>query len=368
LSGPDVRGGHDTLERLRRGDLKALQRSVADLYALRDLATFRSQIVQALAAIVRSDVAVYAEVDPRSRRVRWSPEVTPTLGLADPEATFARHMGDLPIFSTYRRGQGSATKISDFMTQREFRRTAIYNEFYRRVTLDQHIAKGLPGPPGLVTSVCMLRQGRDFSERDRLLLDLLRPHLNQAYRNAHAFDAMQRQSTSLREGLDALDHGLVGLDREYRVVYMTGRARQWIADYFEAAPGDALAPSLARWVRRACRVAHEGDAPAVREPLTVAREDRELVVRLVSTGAQHLLMLTQRHTRPRPDALQALGLSRRETEVLTWVAEGKTNPEIATILGANVRTIEKHLENVLTKLGVETRTAAAALALSVARS
>jgi DNA-binding CsgD family transcriptional regulator len=368
LSVPDVRGGHGTLERLRRGDLKALQRSVADLYALRDLATFRSQIVQALAGIVRSDVAVYTEVDPRSRRVQWSPDVTPTLGLADPEATFARHMGEFPLFRTYRRGQGSATKISDFMTQREFRRTAIYNEFYRRVRLDHQIAKGLPGPPELITSVCMLRQGRDFSERDRLLLDLLRPHLNQAYRNAQTFDAMQRQSTTLRDGVDALDHGLVGLDTEYRVVYMTARARRWIADYFGASPDDALAPALARWVRHACRAGDEGDAPAVRRPLTVAREDRELVVRLVSTGGQHLLMLTQRQTRPRPDALASLGLSRRETEVLAWVAEGKTNPEIAIILGANVRTIEKHLENVLTKLGVETRTAAAALALSVVLS
>ena len=55
-------------------------------------------------------------------------------------------------------------------------------------------------------------------------------------------------------------------------------------------------------------------------------------------------------------------LTAREREVLEWVAAGKTNRDIAAILGARPRTIEKHLERVYEKLGVETRTAAAARA------
>ncbi len=51
-------------------------------------------------------------------------------------------------------------------------------------------------------------------------------------------------------------------------------------------------------------------------------------------------------------------LTAREAEVLTWVAAGKVNRDIAAILGASVRTIEKHLEHAYEKLGVETRTAA----------
>jgi DNA-binding CsgD family transcriptional regulator len=51
-------------------------------------------------------------------------------------------------------------------------------------------------------------------------------------------------------------------------------------------------------------------------------------------------------------------LTPREREVLDWVAAGKTNRDIAVILGASPRTIEKHLERVFEKLGVETRTAA----------
>lgn len=62
-------------------------------------------------------------------------------------------------------------------------------------------------------------------------------------------------------------------------------------------------------------------------------------------------------------ALEALGLTTREAEVLLWVAQGKTNPEIATILGIGLTTVKKHLEATFAKLGVENRTSAAAVAL-----
>ena len=55
-------------------------------------------------------------------------------------------------------------------------------------------------------------------------------------------------------------------------------------------------------------------------------------------------------------------LTPREMEVLTWVARGKTNRDIAEILGMSHRTVNKHLEHVFEKLGVETRSAAAAIA------
>jgi DNA-binding CsgD family transcriptional regulator len=59
-----------------------------------------------------------------------------------------------------------------------------------------------------------------------------------------------------------------------------------------------------------------------------------------------------------------LGLTHREAEVLSWVADGKTNAEVGEILGVSSRTIQKHLEHIFEKLGVETRTAAAVRLLS----
>ena len=51
-------------------------------------------------------------------------------------------------------------------------------------------------------------------------------------------------------------------------------------------------------------------------------------------------------------------LSPREAEVLVWIADGKRDREIATILGISFRTVEKHVQNILKELKVETRTAA----------
>ncbi len=64
-----------------------------------------------------------------------------------------------------------------------------------------------------------------------------------------------------------------------------------------------------------------------------------------------------------PAELEPLGLTPREAEVLFWVARGKTNGEIATVLGIGLTTVKKHLESTYAKLGVENRTTAAAMAL-----
>jgi len=61
-------------------------------------------------------------------------------------------------------------------------------------------------------------------------------------------------------------------------------------------------------------------------------------------------------------ATASYNLTQRELEVLTWLAKGKTNRDIAEILGMSPRTVNKHLEHIYVKLGVETRTAAAAIA------
>jgi DNA-binding CsgD family transcriptional regulator len=99
----------------------------------------------------------------------------------------------------------------------------------------------------------------------------------------------------------------------------------------------------------------------------VARDDRRLVIRLVSEPDRLLLLLDEELIGVAPRLLEPHGLTRRESEVLAWVAEGKTNVEIGQILGMRRRTVSKHLERVFQKLGVETRTAAAVLALELAR-
>lgn len=94
-----------------------------------------------------------------------------------------------------------------------------------------------------------------------------------------------------------------------------------------------------------------------------------LDVRLVTGGDEELVALLLEERRPSGDyaPLRTLGLSEREAEVLFWISEGKSNPEIALIIGAAAGTVKKHVENLLAKLAVENRAAAMRLALEKLR-
>lgn len=82
-----------------------------------------------------------------------------------------------------------------------------------------------------------------------------------------------------------------------------------------------------------------------------------------STGETLVLMETERAVTAIESRLRHAALTARETEVLSWIAKGKTNRDIAEILSLSHRTVNKHLEHIYQKLGVETRAAAAAVAM-----
>lgn len=81
----------------------------------------------------------------------------------------------------------------------------------------------------------------------------------------------------------------------------------------------------------------------------------------------NLLTLEEHGHGGSPVVLVGLGLTTREAEVLYWLAQGKSNPDIATIIGAALRTVHKHVEHIFQKLGVETRAAAAIIAQDLLR-
>jgi DNA-binding NarL/FixJ family response regulator len=94
------------------------------------------------------------------------------------------------------------------------------------------------------------------------------------------------------------------------------------------------------------------------------------VRRFAERGRDELvtLVLEEREASGGPIALRMLGVSPREAEVLYWIAQGKGNSEIALILGTSMRTVEKHVERIFDKLGVDSRVAAAVAALEVLRA
>lgn len=347
--------------RLTSRDLRAGLTFLRETYALRDLDAFAHHMIAGLPALVGSDYTSYNEVDVRAGRNRGivnPPQVEPRL-----QETFNRHISEHPLIAHYARTRDArAVKISDFLSRDQFHRLGLYCEFFRSLDIEYQMAFALPGPATLVVGIALNRRRPDFSERDRTLLELLRPHVGQAYQNAGAASRTERELRRFEQGLEALDAGIVWLTTEGR--RMSVGARQKLREYLGHAAGSRLPEALERWVRhQRGLLARQDDMPPPGRPLVLERDGRRLIVRLLPHGEEALLLLEE-EAPPAPAALEALGLTRREAQVLAWLAEGKTNAEIAMILDSRPRTVGKHLERIYQKLGVETRTAAARVALN----
>lgn len=161
---------------------------------------------------------------------------------AQDRAAFDRHFHEHPLvrFHAYQGGR-VPQRISDSVPFEQFRCTALYNDYYRRIRIDHAMALPIYVRDGLLVSFVLNRTRRDFTDRERALLEVLRPHLAKIYQR-------------------------------------------------------------------------------------------------INTVGQ---------------------LTARETEVLRWVAAGKSDAQIGAILRISARTVQKHLQNIYDKLGVESRTAAA---------
>jgi DNA-binding response OmpR family regulator/DNA-binding CsgD family transcriptional regulator len=189
-----------------------------------------------------------------------------------------------------------------------------------------------------------------------------------------------RHASQARNALDAFGHASIALrPADGRVLWQTPLARDLMKRHFgagaAAAPIDAAASavaaplhapaSLCDWVRERVTPA-DAPAPEGADTWTCVTGTRRLHCSLHPASAEDewLLVLTESNNGAAIEALSLqFRLTAREAEVLYWVAQGKTNRDIGDILGTRPKTITKHLEHVFEKLGVETRTAAAARVL-----
>jgi DNA-binding NarL/FixJ family response regulator len=166
---------------------------------------------------------------------------------------------------------------------------------------------------------------------------------------------------------EASAHAVIVLDRDGVPIWQTSKAVEWIDAYFSDPDLEVstLPLLLYEWVNEHLFFVTEDSDPVT--PLLVKGLGTELRIRF-SKGERSgdLLLILDQCVSPEPIALPMEGyqLTPRESDVLVWLAKGKTNRDIADILGMSPRTVNKHLEHIFVKLGVETRSAAAALVVS----
>lgn len=175
-----------------------------------------------------------------------------------------------------------------------------------------------------------------------------------------------RLTQSARAALDVSGRFLFAINLKGNVLWATPQAQKLLADHHGAAADDdfVLPPSLLQWLEQAkvkgsskSQAASLPDNPQLRFYYMGESAPNEFLLRLSKESGTLLP----------PEFTSELGLTTREGEVLAWLSKGKTNRDIAQILGLSPRTVDKHLEQIYSKLGVENRTAAAAVATNATR-
>jgi len=167
--------------------------------------------------------------------------------------------------------------------------------------------------------------------------------------HTHARNA--RITRMARDAVDVAGMGVVFVDTRGRIAWRSPQAALWLHALEEPVAPGLLPASLEAALAPGAAIA-VGTATGMR-----------LSVRNLGAAALGETMLLFAIQREGPAArLADAALTPRETEVLSWLAKGKTNRDIGEILGTSPRTVNKHLEHIFEKLGVETRAAAAALA------
>ena len=147
----------------------------------------------------------------------------------------------------------------------------------------------------------------------------------------------------------------------------TAAATRALENFFPNRTRRGLPESLAQWISRSEQTLRKStDVPEVRRPFVIEQNGNRLTIHLFIKPEQNFLLFEEHRRAIDPAALSSLPLTRRESEILAHIAVGKTNREIGIILGISSRTVSKHVEHILERLGVETRTAAAAAALETA--
>ncbi|MBJ6134418.1 response regulator [Ochrobactrum sp. Q0168] len=174
-----------------------------------------------------------------------------------------------------------------------------------------------------------------------------------------------RSTQSARVALDASGRHLFAVDRDGTILWSTPQAMRLIDNVSDNGNGQLLLEQKCAEQLRA-RNGRE-IAEKLRELVTANGPISLQLAHLGSTGPNEFLFrLTVTSETAEQDTLRRhFGLTARESDVLLWVAHGKTNRDIGAILDLSARTVNKHLEQIYIKLGVENRSAAAVKATIV---
>ncbi len=341
------------MSELRPSDFRAALDLVGDVHDAQDRDEFRAILLAGYRNLVPAFHVSYNEIAEGGRveATIVEPELP---GWAIP--AWERYAGENPLLQRYLRTRdGRALRFSDVLSPKELRSLPLYQYFYAPLEVRHQIAFILPSTPKLTIGIALTRTDNDFSERDRGLLELTRPHMIQAYRAAELRERLAATIGGLRSGLDADGTAIVLLDPHLTLRFLSAPAAAMLGETGTGLEeGRPLPPVLAALL--------EAPGPSG----TIELEGRNLLVRRLRSDGQVVLLLDEPERALPLEALAGLGLTAREAAVLRELALGAGTDEAAAKLGIAPRTLAKHLQHLNAKLGVRDRGQAVATAWAAA--
>jgi DNA-binding NarL/FixJ family response regulator len=177
--------------------------------------------------------------------------------------------------------------------------------------------------------------------------------------------ANARLTQSARAALDVSGRYLLAVNSTGKIMWATPQAQKLLSDTLGPDSDDdvVLPDPIPQWLDQA-RKGKPGSKAAIMAALPGDEQLRLQYMGKLSANEFLLRLARDSGTETPAEFSSELGLTTREGEVLSWLSKGKTNRDIAQILGLSPRTVDKHLEQIYSKLGVENRTAAAAIAVN----
>lgn len=335
-----------------KGLLKALPR----IYEADDLMRFPRAALRLLGAAAPSLLSTYNEMNVCTKAVRvlYEPRgLRRRFEAAKPG--FWRLKDEHPLMARLERGLiRGAEKITDHLSRSAFRRTAVYREVLGPLGVEDTMVVVLRSEPPFHVYFA-LNGKRTFTAVEKANVQLLCPHLELAF--AKAVQGTSRVAgvlTGPRISQPGRARGVILAAADGRIIHADGPASELLTAHFggeEELPGAWRAWLDAR-VEGSLEVRCGGTVIVAEKH---RQEDKQWLIVLRACGEEW--------------AMGELGgrfdVSRREAEALYWLTCGKTNGQMADILGISERTVAKHLENLFPKLGVERRQEAMLRALEV---
>jgi DNA-binding CsgD family transcriptional regulator len=329
------------VQTLAEHDAAALLEVVAELDRLDDPLPFPPQFLRQLADLTGTNDASYSVLDRRNERLVhqsfWCEGDEVVEGPSeDNESVYWRLRHSHPLCS-YRERTGdwtTAHTVSEFASLNAFRGTAIWDEVYRHMGVNYWLDVGLPPQEGVTRVFIFVHGTRDFGDRERLLLQLLEPHLEEHAREVEARAAAVDALSAVEDAGDHADDIVLATARG-TIEFASPRSRALLGRYVGVTNGAVPETILTGTI-------------------VASGAAGRLTIRPARIGDLVVLLLAEDDERTRR-------LTPRQREVLSAVASGLTDAEIADHLGVARATVGKHLEAIYERLEVHNRTSAAAL-------